>query len=153
MQIRQQPGCDVFADGSIIARCGVQSNCAGIAQIYFRIDPIETPEIQFVRSDDFIYEDSEIVAGKDVPEYLSSALFQGATEVYLKSDFKTGIKFTLIHAFIHPIDATAMMFKHLGKIATISWDLSRSNPNKISWTMTELSETYSNIFRCPDDEI
>jgi hypothetical protein len=151
MQIRHQPGCDVFADGSIIAKCGVQSNCAGIAQIYFRIDRIEAPEIQFVLSDDFADEDREIVTGKDVPEYFRSALFRGVTEVCLKSDFKTGIKFTLISAFIHPIDATGMMFNHLGKIATIAWNLSQSHPNKISWTMTELSETYSNIFRFPDD--
>jgi hypothetical protein len=153
MQIRHQPGCDVFADGSIIARCGVQSNCAGIAQIYFRIDPLETPEIQFVLLDDFAYEHNEIVGGKDVPDHLRSALFSGVTEAYLQFSFKIGIKFTLIYAFVHPIDATSMMFKHLGKIATISWDLSRSNPNKTAWTMNELSEVYSNIFSSPDDEI
>jgi hypothetical protein len=58
MQIRHQSGCDVFADGSIIARCGVQSNCAGIAQIYFRIDPI--PEWSEVYSNIFRSPDDEI---------------------------------------------------------------------------------------------
>lgn len=153
MQIRKEPGFHVNEDGSIVARYGLQSNCAGIVQIQFRVEHTKESGIRFPILEveyNQASNESEIVSVKDMPSCFRSAVFSGAEEAYIQSSSVSGIDFILIYAFVST-DATELMFKYLGKIAINAWYQSRSNSSKVSWTLRELINACPHLFKSPYD--
>jgi hypothetical protein len=143
MRIRRENGFDVLPDGSIVARYGRQSSCAtGIAQIHFKIELIDRLEVQFElvdKKDDYVFPLPDcIFLGIDVPKYLRDSTLAGVTEAFTESSISSqGIKFTLISAFVHSMDAYPHTFEFLGKLSFFAWSSTRINPSKLSWKFDE----------------
>jgi hypothetical protein len=154
MEYMQRSGFKVAEDGSILARYGTQTNCAGIAQIQVSIEYANESKIEFLLSKDRIeaQDDAGILAGKNIPEYFASAIFLGAEDIYFKNASSKGIKFTLIKALVHPIDANEMVFKYAGKIALAAWYQLQSNSTRTSLTFNELYEISPHLFKSDYDD-
>jgi hypothetical protein len=150
MRLRNGQGFDVLPDGSIIARYGTQANCAGIGQIHFQIEPRQDFGVELglsgVKEDvaDIYSWENCFLSGANVPEDLRDAILKGVTAGYTELSHSTGIKFTLISAFVHPIDANRWIFQALGRRAFFAWVGTGINSNKTSWTFTELYDV------CPE---
>jgi hypothetical protein len=155
-KIRQGQGFDVLPDGSILVRYGTQTNCAGIVQMHFRIEPAQDVGVELVLSgvkedfaDDYSWENC-FLSGANVHEIFQNAILIGVKEAVTVSHWSEGIKFTLISAFVHPIDANELMFKYAGRISFFAWKYAQTNFNKISWTLRELAEICPQLFPSSD---
>jgi hypothetical protein len=152
-KIRQGQGFDVLPDGSIIIRCGTQTNCAGIVQIHFRIEPNQDFGVELglsgVKEDvaDIYSWENCFLSGANVPEYFRDAILTGVKAGYADSSHSSGIKFTLISAFVHPVDASGLMFEILGRRSFFAWVGAGINSNKTSWTFAELYDV------CPESRV
>ncbi len=155
MKYIQESGFELAEDGTILAKYGTQTNCGGIAQIQVSIEYTNNSKIEFLSSQAKIesQDNDNIVAGYDMPEYLKSAIFFGAEDIYLKNTSSKGIKFTLIKALVHPIDANKLVFMYAGKIALAAWYQLQLDSTRTSLTFNELYKISPQLFCSDYDEV
>lgn len=159
MEYIYKSGFKVAPDGNILAKYGSESfRCGGIVQIQVSIEYTTDSNIKFVLSPGKTEcqntNEYDIVTGNDIPEYFQSAIFEGAKEVHLQNASSKGIKFTLIKALIHPIDANAMAFKYADKISLAAWYQLQLDSSRTSLTYNDLYQISPNLFKSPygDDD-
>jgi hypothetical protein len=114
----------VLADGTVVSRNGVQTNCGGIAKIHARITVNPAGGITFrVSEQDGEHDEGYGVAvpGAAVPPEFRAAIFKGAQEAFEQSDPRIGICFELLDAFVHMVDARESRFQAAGWIAITGW--------------------------------
>lgn len=114
----------LLADGTIRARAGVQSNCAGIAVIHARITLNTTKEILIRVSGREGEHDSGFgfaVPASAIPAVFREAVFEGAKQAFHDSETNFGIVFELLDALVHEIDARESKFKLAGYSAVKGW--------------------------------
>ncbi len=118
------PRFEPLPDGTFYARAGVQTNCAGIAGIHVRIRPTPSGEITcsvpaLMGSE--IADNGSAVPGAAVPAMYRDAVFEGARTAFDKYSGGIGIRFELIDALVHPVDANELRFKAAGITALNGW--------------------------------
>lgn len=114
----------VLNDGSVYARVGAQTNCAGIAGVHARIIPTETGALTFAASRDPEWLGGtygSAVPGAAMPEEYRSATFEGAREAYHASGVSAGLHFELLDAAVHEVDANERKFREAGWVAMAGW--------------------------------
>lgn len=124
MHFGLQPRFEIEADGTIVARAGTQTNCAGIAAIRVRITPIAVPGLVCLplgAECDRAATDGMVVPGVAVPAVYRAAVFQGAGTAYAELGLTEGIQFELVDALVHAVDANERKFVEVGKSAVVGW--------------------------------
>jgi hypothetical protein len=115
---------NLLADGTIVSRNGVQTNCGGIAKVHVRITLNSAKGITFQISNQNgeHYEGYGIaVPGAAVPVYFRKAVFKGAQEAFEQSNLDIGVCFELLDAFVHMVDARESRFQVAGWVAMTGW--------------------------------
>lgn len=118
------PRFELRADGTLYARAGAQTNCAGIAGIHARITPAPAPGIVFlVAAGADPHDDGygPAVPASAVPAAYREAVFRGAREAYEQSGAQIGVCFELLDALVHVVDARERQFAAAGATALRGW--------------------------------
>lgn len=124
----------ILEDGTIYASAGVQTNCAGVAGVHFRISLCETQGLQFIPCDDPSWDGDEYgksVPGIRVPPDLIAATQKGCEQAYQESGLASGIIVEFLDAFVHVVDARATKFKEAALRCVKEWiQMTRTDQNK-----------------------
>ncbi len=91
---------------TVHARAGTQMNCGGVARISARVEWVDGDGLAM----------SNAYKGK-MRGRLLAAVFAGAQRVFEEAPGVEGLRFTLIDAMIHPVDATERRFYEAGQKA------------------------------------
>jgi hypothetical protein len=122
------PRFEWMEDGTVCARCGTQTNCAGIAETRVRIAADAAPGLTLAPSCGGEDQNriGRHVPDEDVPQRLREAVFSGARDEYHARGLSTGLRFELLEALVHPVDANKRMFYLAARQALAGW-LDRSS--------------------------
>jgi hypothetical protein len=122
MHFGAQKRFELEEDGTIVARAGTQTNCAGIAAIRVRITLIARAGIDFLPLEEECNGEADgVVPGTAIPAVYRAAIFKGAQKAYEESGLPEGIQFALIEALVHPVDANERKFMEVGRLAITGW--------------------------------
>ena len=126
----------LLSDGTIYARAGTKTTCGGIAGIHVRITPSESGITEFTATEGEGWEGDEYgseVPGSVVPEPYREAVYAGARQAL--EDLRPGlaVRFELIDALVHLVDARTSRFRTAGCTAMTGWlELYESEPSGLT---------------------
>ena len=115
------PRFEVLPDGTLYARAGVQTNCGGIAGIHVRITPTPSDELICLACEGAASDDLSAMPGQVVPAEYRDAVCSGARMAFDARAVNVGVRFELIDALVHPIDANESKFKIAGITVLSGW--------------------------------
>jgi hypothetical protein len=118
------PRFELLTDGTLYARAGVQTNCAGIAGIHVRITTKPTPGITFriaIHEDEHADSFGPAVPGFAVPPSFQEAILRGARSAFDQCNIDVGLCFELLEALVHPLDAHERQFALAGMTVIREW--------------------------------
>lgn len=154
MEYIHNSGFQLAKDGSILAKYGNQFNHIGMAQIQASIEYNNDYKNEFLFSTikTKFNDNDDIFAGQDIPEYFKLAIVSSVNNIYCNNAYSKGIKFTLIKALVHPINANELAFMYAGEIALAAWYQLQSDLGRVSLTFNELREIFPHFFKSHYDE-
>jgi hypothetical protein len=128
MHFGQAPRFEVQPDGTIVARAGTQTNCAGIARLHIRISPNTSSVLTCGPAFDQAWEGDRYgseVPGRAIPEEYRQAAFKGALDAFNAFEIGSGAHFEILDALVHEVDAHGVKFREAGYRAMEGWLQSR----------------------------
>lgn len=120
----EQPRFELLGDGTVIARAGTQTNCGGIAKIHARLSADDSGVLTFVVAgpiDAPIVYDGSHVPGSSVPREYREAAERGVRQAFEERHPPYGVRFELIEALVHAVDANERKFERAGHGALLGW--------------------------------
>lgn len=120
----REPWFELLPDGTVYARAGTQTNCGGIASIHALITVSPSGVTEFTVAEDKRSGSDEYgfaVPGAAVPESYREAIYAAVREAL--EDLRPGlaVRFELIDALVHEVDARTSKFGVAGYSAMAGW--------------------------------
>lgn len=124
MHFGQSPRFELRDDGTIVARAGTQLNCAGIARIHVRISTTPAHELVLLPEHDPNWQGERYgsaIPGSAVPRVFLEAVFRGVAAAFERREVKFGVRYELLDALVHDVDANERRFTEVGYSSMANW--------------------------------
>lgn len=124
MHFDELPRFEILSDGTVVARAGTLTNCAGIAAVHARICLSGDRGLSVFPDYDPAWPGNRFgprVPGAAIPEPLRSAIIAGVATVVQTCGGALGIQYELLDALIDPVDGNQRRFVEAGARSLREW--------------------------------